>query len=47
MIRTVGCGLAMENGNPKLKALATHVVPGVHEDGVAFGIEHYILEADN
>lgn len=45
MIQTVGCGCAMGNGNPKLKALATHVVPGVHEDGVAVGIEKYILEA--
>ena len=47
MIRTVGCGCAMGNGNPKLKALAKHVVPGVHEDGVAVGIEKYILEASN
>ena len=47
MIRTVGCGCAMGNGNPKLKSLAKHVVPGVHEDGVAFGIEKYILEAAN
>ncbi len=45
MIQTVGCGCAMGNGNPKLKALAKHVVPGVHEDGVAVGIEKYILEA--
>ena len=45
MIQTVGCGCAMGNGNPKLKALAKHVVPGVHEDGVAIGIEKYILEA--
>ena len=47
MIQTVGCGCAMGNGNPKLKALAKHVVPGVHEDGVAVGIEKYILEAGN
>ena len=47
MIRTVGCGCAMGNGNPKLKALAKHVVPGVHEDGVAVGIEKYILEAND
>lgn len=43
MIQTVGCGMAMENGNPKLKALAKHVVPSVHEDGVAYGIERYVL----
>ena len=45
MIQTVGCGCAMGNGNEKLKSLAKHVVPGVHEDGVAVGIEKYILEA--
>ena len=45
MIQTVGCGCAMGNGNPKLKALAKHTVPSVHEDGVAVGIEKYILEA--
>lgn len=43
MIQTVGCGLAMGNGNEKLKKLATYVVPGVHEDGVAYGIHKYIL----
>lgn len=46
MIQTVGHGCAMGNGNPKLKALAKHIVPSVHEDGVAVGIEKYILEAD-
>ena len=45
MIRAVGCGCAMGNGNPKLKAIAKHTVPSVREDGVAFGIEKYILEA--
>ena len=45
MIQTVGCGMAMGNGNPKLKSLAKYVVPSVHEDGVAFGIENYILKA--
>ena len=44
MIQTVGCGMAMGNGNSKLKALAKHVVPSVHEDGVAYGIENYILK---
>ena len=45
MIQTVGCGMAMGNGNSKLKRLAKHVVPSVYEDGVAYGIEHYILKA--
>ena len=43
MIQNVGCGMAMENGNPKLKAIAKHIVPSVHEDGVAYGIERYVL----
>ncbi len=43
MIQTVGCGMAMDNGNPKLKEIAKHTVPSVHEDGVAYGIERYIL----
>ena len=45
MIKTVGCGIAMGNGNPKLKELAKHVVPSIHDDGVAYGINKYILEA--
>ena len=43
MIQTVGCGMAMDNGNQKLKNLAKHVVPSVHNDGVAYGIYKYIL----
>ncbi len=43
MIQTVGCGMAMKNGNQKLKNLAKYVVPSVHEDGVAYGIYKYIL----
>ena len=45
MIQGVGCGIAMGNGNEKLKKLAKYVVPGVHEDGVAYGIYKYILRA--
>ena len=44
MIKTVGCGIAMGNGNPKLKELAKYVVPSIHDDGVAYGINKYILE---
>ena len=43
MIQTVGCGMAMGNGNEKLKRLAKHVLPSVADDGVAYGIERYIL----
>lgn len=43
MIQTVGYGMAMENGNEKLKRLAKHIVPSVKDDGVAYGIERYIL----
>lgn len=47
MIKTVGNGLAMGNGRAELLSIAKHVVPGVHEDGVAFGIEKFILEAND
>jgi len=43
MIQTVGYGMAMENGNEKLKRLAKYIVPSVKDDGVAYGIERYIL----
>ena len=44
MIKTIGCGMAMENGNPKLKELAKYIVPSVQDDGVAYGIYNYILD---
>lgn len=43
MIQTVGTGLVMGTAKDELKAVASYVVPGVHEDGVAVGIENYIL----
>lgn len=46
MITKVGTGLAMGTGKEDLKRSAKYVVPGIHEDGVAVGIEKYILEAD-
>ena len=46
MISQVGNGFAMATGSEELKNFAKHVVPGVHEDGVAAGIEKYILGAD-
>ena len=43
MIQTVGTGLVMGTAREELKAVASYVVPGVHDDGVAVGIENYIL----
>ena len=43
MISKVGTGLAMATGKEDFKRSAKYVVPGVHEDGVAVGIEKYIL----
>ena len=43
MIQTVGTGFVMGTAKEDLKQFATHVVPSVHEDGVAVGIEKYIL----
>ena len=43
MIQTVGTGIVMGTAKDELKKVGKYVVPGVHEDGVAFGIENYIL----
>lgn len=43
MIQTVGTGFAMGTGRDELKRVATYVVPSVFDDGVAVGIERYIL----
>lgn len=43
MISRVGTGFAMGTAGENLKQLANFVVPSVHEDGVAVGIEKYIL----
>lgn len=43
MMETVGMGLVMENARPQLKEKASHILPSVDEDGVAFGIRRYIL----
>ena len=44
MIQNVGTGFVMGTAKDELKKLAAHVVPGVHDDGVAVGIENYILQ---
>ena len=46
MLQTVGTGFAMGTGKEDLKKVADYVVPSVHEDGVAFGVEKYILGGD-
>ena len=43
MISRVGTGIAMGTAGEDLKRAAKFVVPSVHEDGVAVGIEKYIL----
>ena len=43
MIQTVGNGFVMATAKDDLKQFADKVVPSVHDDGVAVGIENYIL----
>jgi Cof subfamily protein (haloacid dehalogenase superfamily) len=43
LLCAAGLPIAMGNATPGLKALATHVVGTVEEDGVAEAIERYIL----
>ena len=44
MMETVGHSLVMGNAGRELKARAEHVLPTVDEDGVAEGINRYILK---
>ncbi len=44
MIEKVGFGVAMENGNPKVKEIADYVTVSNEEDGVAKAIEKFVLE---
>ena len=46
MMKAVGCGMAMGTGSDDFKRTAKYVVPSVFDDGVAYGIEKYILGAD-
>lgn len=43
MMQTVGNSFAMGTGSDELKRLAKFVVPSVYEDGVAVGVEKYII----
>ncbi len=44
MISWAGLGLAMGNAIPEVQAAAAAVLPSVHDHGVAYAIERYILE---
>lgn len=43
MLSTVGCGIAMGNASDEVKKYAKKVTDTVHNDGVAVGIEKYIM----
>ena len=43
MLSTVGCGIAMGNASDEVKNYAKEVTDSVHNDGIALGIETFIL----
>lgn len=43
MLSTVGCGIAMGNASDEVKQYAKEITESVHHDGVAVGIEKYVL----
>ncbi|SFC97802.1 HAD family hydrolase [Clostridium uliginosum] len=43
MLSTVGCGIAMGNASDEIKIYAKKVTDTVHNDGIALGIEKFIL----
>ena len=38
MMQSVGCGVAVGNAHPQLKAAADHVCPPIREDGILRGL---------
>lgn len=44
MLSTVGCGIAMGNADDDVKSFADEVTDTVQNDGVALGIERFILK---
>lgn len=44
MLSTVGLGMAMGNATDKAKAAAKVIVPSIFDNGIAYGIEKYILK---
>lgn len=45
MMQTVGHALVMANARPQVKEVAEQIVPSVDDDGVAWGIEHILLQS--
>lgn len=45
MIKNAGLGIAMNNGSPVAKEVATVIAPSNNEDGVAKVIERYVLKS--
>ena len=43
MIRAAGIGIAMENAEPAVKAAADWITASCDEDGVAAGVERFVL----
>lgn len=43
MLGAVGCGIAMGNASDEVKSYANRVTKTVSNDGIAFGIENFIL----
>ena len=44
MLEAVGCGIAMGNASDKVKSYADKITDTVMNDGVAKGIEDFILK---
>ena len=44
MIEKCGFGVAMENGNPKVKAIADYVTASNNEDGVGKAVAKFVLK---
>ena len=44
MLKTVGFGVAMENGHPKVKEIADYITVTNDEDGVAKAIEKFVFQ---
>lgn len=42
MLEFVGCGIAVENASPACKAAADHITLSHQENGVAYGIAHFL-----
>ena len=47
MLRLAGLGVAMGNSPDEVKREALHIAPSNDEDGVAWAIERFVLQADN